>query len=518
MYFGLQQASQMAAPSGIETPYLSWYGVPGADSSVDLSPAVVALSDAPTGWRICTRETPFGSEAVDLGSGTSLKEISATTRLKDAWNTAFGVRPTGATLADVLHAQMDKHADDAGETSCKPVRAEGRTQRIWLANQIASEVTIDPAGTALQKAAFAREIVRAQRELNAVRDQAERGEVPADLHLKMISDVARKLGVRADDIKPAKWRADERPKQPETTVTDDFTGNLSAYSSIYNGTAPTWAISANKLQLSAVWDGIKLLVHGTTMSSVDMWTQANLYEVNGSGHGSIYVGVITRYGGNAKQCYGFMLAYNGDQSCAVYLVRVGTTGSVAAYLNSSTAYAHTYAPVVGYTPTLEQKSVSTSISYLITGTPSNLGRTTVTDGNITTGTQGGFFTPGDQNVNNVPKFSGVTITDGVTPAPVVTSESASGQVGTAFSYQIVGTNTPTEYAASELPSGLSVNTTTGLVTGNPAQSGTFSIPIAATNAGGTGTGTLTLVIAAKPASASRFARLFPRAGGSLHQF
>lgn len=86
------------------------------------------------------------------------------------------------------------------------------------------------------------------------------------------------------------------------------------------------------------------------------------------------------------------------------------------------------------------------------------------------------------------------------PAPVVTSNSASGQVGTAFSYQITATNTPTSYGASGLPTGLSVNTGTGAITGTPTQSGSFSVSLSATNAGGTGTGTLTLVIAPAPST------------------
>src|SRR5438045_1395204 len=84
------------------------------------------------------------------------------------------------------------------------------------------------------------------------------------------------------------------------------------------------------------------------------------------------------------------------------------------------------------------------------------------------------------------------------PKPVITSPlTATGQVGVAFSYQITATNNPTSFNATGLPSGLTVNTSTGLISGTPTTAGTYSVAISATNPGGTGSATLTLTI--KPA-------------------
>ena len=78
----------------------------------------------------------------------------------------------------------------------------------------------------------------------------------------------------------------------------------------------------------------------------------------------------------------------------------------------------------------------------------------------------------------------MTLTISSAQAPVITSAtSASGTVGSAFSYQIVATNSPTSYSATGLPAGLSVNTATGLISGTPTAAGISTAALGATNSG-----------------------------------
>ncbi len=80
-------------------------------------------------------------------------------------------------------------------------------------------------------------------------------------------------------------------------------------------------------------------------------------------------------------------------------------------------------------------------------------------------------------------------------APVVTNGTATGTVGMPFSYFINATNAATSYDASGLPAGLSLNTSTGEISGTPlVYLSTTTIPISASNGAGTGTGALTLNI------------------------
>ncbi|MCU0793856.1 MAG: Ig-like domain-containing protein, partial [Opitutaceae bacterium] len=84
---------------------------------------------------------------------------------------------------------------------------------------------------------------------------------------------------------------------------------------------------------------------------------------------------------------------------------------------------------------------------------------------------------------------------GAPAAPVISSPAtASGVVGQPFAYRIAATNTPTSFAATGLPAGLAVNTTSGLISGTPAAAGTSSVTLSATNATGTGNASLTLTI------------------------
>lgn len=77
--------------------------------------------------------------------------------------------------------------------------------------------------------------------------------------------------------------------------------------------------------------------------------------------------------------------------------------------------------------------------------------------------------------------------------PVITSSlNASGFNGEAFSYQIAADNTPTSFAISNEPAGMSVDPATGLVSWTPPSSGNFTATITATNPAGSDNETLTI--------------------------
>lgn len=97
-----------------------------------------------------------------------------------------------------------------------------------------------------------------------------------------------------------------------------------------------------------------------------------------------------------------------------------------------------------------------------------------------------------------------SIVGATTPPPTVqtpvisSSTTALGQVGVPFNYQIVASNNPTSYSVSGLPSGLSVNNATGLISGVPLLSGSYSIGLTATNSAGVGFMNVSLTVINAP--------------------
>ena len=88
----------------------------------------------------------------------------------------------------------------------------------------------------------------------------------------------------------------------------------------------------------------------------------------------------------------------------------------------------------------------------------------------------------------------------VVPAPPVIGGALalSAQIGARFVYGITASNNPTHYEVTGLPVGLSLDKDKGLLSGTLTGSGSLTLALQATNAGGTGTANLVLTLTPQP--------------------
>lgn len=80
----------------------------------------------------------------------------------------------------------------------------------------------------------------------------------------------------------------------------------------------------------------------------------------------------------------------------------------------------------------------------------------------------------------------VLIRDATAKSCITSGLNAIGFVGMPFSYQVTADQGPTKIWANSLPAGLSINTVTGLISGTPTTSGTYSPQLYADNSYGSG--------------------------------
>src|SRR6185503_4321684 len=99
----------------------------------------------------------------------------------------------------------------------------------------------------------------------------------------------------------------------------------------------------------------------------------------------------------------------------------------------------------------------------------------------------------------------MTISNPSPPLPtlLITSKgTASGVVGTQFTYAINGGTAATSFTASGLPPGLSVNAQSGYITGVPRATGIFNALVTASNGNATVSATIQFTITSTAAAGS----------------
>lgn len=279
------------------------------------------------------------------------------------------------------------------------------------------------------------------------------------------------------------------------------TGTLSVTTPYGTATSATsFTVTQNPILISQIFSGggnsgapynsdyIELYNRGATSVSLTGWTVQYASASGSSWSTTALSGAIA-----AGKYYLVKLASGGAVGSALPTAdatgttNIGANGKVA-LSNSITAF--TGASPVGQAGLLDLVGYGTANAFEGSAAPAGSNTTALfraAGGATDTANNAADFSAAAPNPRNS--------TAGQPAAPVITSATtASGTVSQAFSYQIAASNTPTSFAATGLPAGLSVNTATGLISGTPTTAAVSSVTISATNATGTGSATLTITI------------------------
>ncbi|MGZ3236817.1 MAG: beta strand repeat-containing protein, partial [Burkholderiaceae bacterium] len=194
---------------------------------------------------------------------------------------------------------------------------------------------------------------------------------------------------------------------------------------------------------------------------------------------------------------------NGSTPVTISASNATGTGSTTLTINISlsaptitsslTASGATGVVFSGYTIT----ATNTPTSYNATGLPPGLNINTSTGAISGTPTTNGIYNTSISATNATATDTQTLVFTIALSAPSINSSlTASGATGVVFGgYTITATNSPTSFNATGLPPGLSVNTSTGVISGTPTLNGTYNTSISATNATSTDSKTLVFTIA-----------------------
>lgn len=376
------------------------------------------------------------------------------------------------------------YAGGMGTLSFNYVRAftgnGARTIQVWVNGvQIGGDITVSPTS-------------------NTVAAYSQAINVSGSVVLELRTSGAQ---IKIDDIS---WTAYSAGPAPILTITPATT-NLGA-SCVGISTTPvvytitnSGTVAANGVTvISSGANAANFVVSGlssTTIAAGGTATYTVTFTPSATGVRNATITVASTTSGSNSPTTALTGTGNATVSAAV------TSGAGATAILDVSATLNGNVTTLGVCPASIQKGFVYS-ETAVNNLPTNGGIGVTTTPGVAVGTTGAYsegiigLTPNTNYTYRAYVFDGVTYTYSpvrtftTIGVPVVSNGSFSGTAGTAiatFNLSTLSTNSPTSYAITSgaLPTGLTLNTSTGAITGTPTATGTFIINFSATNVIGT---------------------------------
>ena len=255
----------------------------------------------------------------------------------------------------------------------------------------------------------------------------------------------------------------ETPSLPDAKVGEAYSEGLSAFGTSY----ADWSISSGSLPAGLTLDATTGVISGTP-------TSAGSYT---------FTAKATNTYGSATKSYTIKVAGSGSTGVKPTITTTSLTNGQANQSYSFTPTATGTSPITWSASGLPSGLSVNSSTGVISGIPTTAGTYSIT------------LTATNAYGSDSKTLTLTVSAAGVKPS-ISTTSLTDGQANLSYSFTLAATGTsPITWSVSGLPSGLSVNSSTGVISGTPRTAGTYRPSITARNAYGTDTKTLTLTIA-----------------------
>lgn len=449
-------------------PHWEW---PGALDVVDLRnlPHQKTLGGV-VGYGLCDLPDGVSPDGAEAFTGNA-------TRDRQMWRRLLGGNAAGDTPDELLMSHLLDHADDSGDESARPLR--GRREKVDAHFRgVRTERTL----TTRQRT---QQAVAVRGDLNRLMDEFEAGRLPLRAVRKVLKTYSDELGLDWRDVKrelvkgSARWR-DIDADQPETTITDDFSGTLANWTQV----SGTWDIVGGRGGFSNPVGSDIYMRHNTPLSS---------------SNNEARVGTVIR---NTAQ--GFLaLLCRASAGSPVEGYAVGSFSSTAnhdgyrlKYVGGAqTFFGNTANWLAGEAP-MRVDAIGSTIRFANDLVGWDF---TTTDTAITTGLYAGFagYMHGVNSARRVDDFFASDF------IPVVNNNSASALYGVGGTVQMTGADTTSAWSLEGSFPAMSISSG-GLVSWDAnVAPGVYLVTVRNTNGSLYGEGTLTLTIIGPPSSGYR---------------